>query len=118
MVNSQSQISKEIVTNIFNNIDERNNKLLLVIKEEKKELNNKLDLMTKLIQFRTKIDKIDASYHLIIPSKDIKKVKKIHEKTENVLVSNALKKTNGDELKAISLLFDPSYSVSDILTYN
>lgn len=107
-----SKINPEFINNVFRNIEARNNKVAEEIKEDKKEFDEKAEKIIRFIQFRNKVDKLECAYRLMINPKEIKRIKKLTEKTENKLFNEALKKTKGDEKKAIALLFDASSDIS------
>lgn len=106
------KINQEFINNIFRNIEARNNKVVEEIKEDKKEFDDKAEKIIKFIQFRNKVDKLECAYSLMINPKEVKRIKKLTEETEDRLFNEALKKTKGDEKKAIALLFDASSDIS------
>lgn len=99
------------INNVFRGIEERNNKVVAEIKEEKKEFDERLKKIMKIIQFRTKIDKLEVGYSLMTTEKERKEIGNLTNSTKKELWQRALKKTNGDKERAISLLFDPSSDI-------
>lgn len=106
-----SKINPEFINNVFRNIEARNNKVVEEIKEDKKEFDEKAEKIIKFIQFRNKVDKLEAAYFLMTSEKERKKIENLTNSTKKELWEKALKRANGDEKKAISLLFDPSSEI-------
>jgi len=113
-INSENlcKCDPKIVSNIFRNIETRNNEAIKEIQHEKREFEEKAQKIINFIMFRTKVDKLESAYNLMFSAKQIKRINRLTEKTEDKLLSEALKKTNGDKKKAITLLFDTSSDVS------
>lgn len=103
--------SKEFVNDALRSIDQRNQELVRDLIEEKKWFEKKLERIIKFSKFRNKIDKIEMAYTLLISKRDLIEVNKIKKETSDKLFSEALKISQGDERKAISLLFDPSLDI-------
>lgn len=108
------------IDNVFRNIENRNNLLLNKFKEELKiekvgfdnRFNQKVQKMQKFIQFRNKVDKLESGYYLSFSKEQIIEIKNLTNNTKEQLFSEALKKSNENPEKAISLIFDPSSSIS------
>ena len=100
------------ISQIFKNIEEVNRKAIETIKTDIEKFDEKAKKIIKFIQFRNKVDKLQIAYNLMIGEKKIKEINELTEKTEERLFNEALKKSHGDEWKAISVLFDDSSDVS------
>ncbi len=105
------KINPEFINNIFRNIEARNHKVVEEIKENKKEFDEKAEKIIKFIQFRNKVDKLECAYSLMTTEKEKKEIDNLTNQTKKELWEKALKKSNGNKKKAISLLFDPSSEI-------
>lgn len=100
-----------IIEESLRNIDKRNERTINLILEEKREFNERINKVVRKARLRNKIDKIKAGAKLTISKEEIEMVNNLTKITKEKLLQKAMKMSNGDEEKAISLLFDPSSSI-------
>ena len=98
---------QHLLSNVFRQIDERNDQIL----KELKGVDTRVNKVMNYVKFRSKVDKIEVAYNLIVLDQRINHINRLTKKTSEKLLSTALKKTNNDERMAISSLFDPSLDV-------
>jgi len=97
--------------NLLNSIEERNNFVISEIQKDKENFDRKINKIINFINFKGKIDKIEAGYTLMFNKDELKKIKKLTEGTREEINFKALKKFEGNEEKSISFLFDSSSDI-------
>jgi len=81
-----SRVSFDFVNGMLKNIERRNRKAMSEISEKKKEFESEFDSMIRFINFRNKVDKLEAAYSLIFTQKQIKQMNTLtnhHRHTNN-----------------------------------
>ena len=114
----ETYASPTIVNDVFNDFDRRTSQAINQIKEGQKQLNEHFKIVEEknkkiieFLEFRNKIAKIESAYSIMISQEEMKEISKSTYSVKDELWKNALRLSNGDEKKAISLIFSSSDDV-------